>query len=540
MLEKRKLALLGIFIVGVYSYLFLIPPENLPLHDSIIYYEEVKRLLVEGEIWIFPTNEVTAVLQTLYGAALGRIFGLSHYTLMASTMILAGLSIMETYIWLRRWHGGVESILGALVLLVQPLFYGLSHTFMTDIPSLVFIVPTVMFLYLGLVDDKNRYLILGSILAVLGFWVRQFSILPILGVLLYFVIFERRVFLQRDKVIIITAFLLVLPLLNGLVWLAQFRAPGAYPLNIAFVPPLSYVRNLTRAFIYLGSFFFPLGVVYLINYRKLINDLRQLNSASKLLVTVLIAGSLLLVVYYYGVFLKQKYGVATQLFAYTYIGPTGVGPDLISGTKPLLYPDFLWIPIFFLSLVTVVGLTTHILRKIGEGDRRFRVLSLLAISMILPIGAILWDDHRHYLLTVPLLLPFVISSVSKLRAYKTILILLIILFGFWSTYGTYDYISWNSARWEGIDILLQSGVPEYEIDGGMEYDARFLLEPYNTPRDEAVNWQGWAYSISDKYVISFNPLPNYATLKTIDYSGLFGEKLGSIYVLEKQPPLQTD
>jgi hypothetical protein len=113
---------------------------------------------------------------------------------------------------------------------------------------------------------------------------------------------------------------------------------------------------------------------------------------------------------------------------------------------------------------------------------------------------------------------------------------LLILFGFWSAYGTYDYMSWNRARWDGIDYLLQSGVPEYEIDGGMEYDARFLLEPYNTPREEAVNWHGWAYSISDKYVISFNPLPNYNVLKEIDYSGPFGEKLGSVYVLEK---LQT-
>jgi hypothetical protein len=243
-----------------------------------------------------------------------------------------------------------------------------------------------------------------------------------------------------------------------------------------------------------------------------------------------------LAIYYYGVFLKQKYGVETHPFAYTYIGPMGVGPDLISGTKPLLYPDFLWIPIFFLSLVAIVGLTAHILRKVGEGDRRFLVLALLAIATILPIAATLWDDHRHYLPIVPLLLPLVISSISKLRGYRTILIILLILFGFWSAYGTYDYMSWNRARWDGIDYLLQSGVPEYEIDGGMEYDARFLLEPYNTPREEAVNWHGWAYSISDKYVISFNPLPNYNVLKEIGYSGPFGEKLGSVYVLEK---LQT-
>ncbi|MEM3737138.1 MAG: glycosyltransferase family 39 protein [Candidatus Bathyarchaeia archaeon] len=530
---SKEVVICILIAAGACLYLFLIPPEDIPLHDSVIYYEEVRRLLAEGEIWVFPTNEVTAVLQILYGALFAGIFGLNHAVLIGSTMLLAAISVAETYIWLRRWHSSVEAVWGSLILLAQPLFYGLSHTFMTDIPSLVFIIPAVMFFYLGVLDDKNSYLIVGGIFAVIGFWVRQFSILPVFGVLLYFLIFERGAFTKRSRAVTIVVFLLALPLLSVLVWLTQFRAPGTYPLHVAIVPPLSFIRNLTRSFVYVGSFFFPLGIVYLINCRRLISDLRQLNRASKLLVAALVGGPILLAVYYYGIFIKEKYGVTVHPFTYTYIGPIGVGPDLISGAKPLLYPDLLWIPMFTLSLVAAFGLAVHVLRRIGGGDRRFLVLSLLVVSVILPIAAVLWDDHRHYLPVVPLLLPLVVSSVSRLRGYKFLVVILVVLFSFWSVYGTYEYMGWNRVRWEGINYLLESGVPEYEIDGGMEYDARFLLEPYNTPREEAVNWHGWAYSISDKYLISFSQLHEYRVLKEIGYYGPFGEKLGSIYVLEK-------
>jgi hypothetical protein len=101
----------------------------------------------------------------------------------------------------------------------------------------------------------------------------------------------------------------------------------------------------------------------------------------------------------------------------------------------------------------------------------------------------------------------------------------------WSWYGTYDYLAWNTARWEGIDHLLATGVGEREIDGGLEYDARFFEKCTN--RSAAVNWHGWGYSVSDEYVVSFSRLEGYETLEEIGYLGPFGEKLGSIFVERK-------
>lgn len=84
---------------------------------------------------------------------------------------------------------------------------------------------------------------------------------------------------------------------------------------------------------------------------------------------------------------------------------------------------------------------------------------------------------------------------------------IVALFSF-TVANTHDYFSWNRSRWTALANLLGSGaVPPSSIDGGYEFDGRYLYE-LNYRKRPARAW--WVFN--DKYMITFGPVVGYQTL----------------------------
>lgn len=531
-MDKKDLLALLILIVTSYALLFLIPPMDFPLSDDYVYYSEVRTFLEEGKkIKMYPSTMVTSVVQVIIGSVSSLILGLSHKTLMLTTMLISIVPIIFTYLWLRLWTGRLASFLGSMVLLLNPVYYYHSHTFMTDVYSMSFMLPSLYFLYTGVFKGNDKRMVIGVMLSLLGFWVRQYAILVIGGPILWYV--YRLLKDRKNEFTIRRVFILVIiPAVNVLIWwilfplLHDLEHMCLYAVGIGGWVP----KNMLQLVLFSGYFVFPLGIVYVLGAKRFLKEFNGLNRCLKILLILLFAVLIMFMV------LRTVYGLGNKWvpampFAYATANPKSIGPMPITGDKDYIFPLEFWLLISVFSVVAAFGTLIAGLKRINE--EKFALLFAFIVSSMLPQTLYGNFFDRYYMLMIPLTLPIIFNFVRKQQILIPCIVLSTFILGLWSCYGVYDHFSWNSARWEGINHLLNMGVPEQEIDGGLEYNARFFQGCQNinvTP----VRWYGWGYSISDNYIISLNSLlDGYEALKEIPYYDIFGTKVGSVYVLKK-------
>jgi hypothetical protein len=124
-------------LLGLALLLLLVPPAgNFPVNDDWNHAGAVRALVEDGRLEIGPTTSATLVLQALWGAGFARLFGFSFETLRLATLVLAALALVGFALLLSELFGARRAVLGALLLLFNPLFVNLSYSFMTDVPFL--------------------------------------------------------------------------------------------------------------------------------------------------------------------------------------------------------------------------------------------------------------------------------------------------------------------------------------------------------------------------------------------------------------------
>ena len=525
-------------IVLTYVFLFLIPPQNFPINDDPIFYLSVKNYVQGGSIWVHPYVTPTFILQDIYGIIISKIFGLSHKVLMASTMVIAGICVIATYFLLRSFFSKGFALIGSMILLTNPIFYNLSHSFMTDVPALTFTALSIFAIFRGIIDKKDSYLFIGSLLAILSFMIRQTAIIPIAGVFMYLILKKE---LNAKKIMALG----LLPIIIIFIWSYGYYFVHGPSSNITLDNEVSFMLDnwihlpyvLFKIVTYIGFFFFPAGFVYMLNYNRVLRDFLNL-SKSKIIPILAVILSMLVPIYK---FIANKRYIMP--FGANIIEPEWLGPVYVAGTKGNLFPDFLWIPITLLSFITIFCIFLYAL-KLPE-ENKYKLLLCITSSYAL-MSLHIYHLDRYYLPIVVVFIPIVIFSLKDLKFGKEGLILMILIFGTWSFYGTYDYFSWNSARWNAIEYLLDQGVPVDAIDGGIEYNLlNFLYNPpfslYNAKFGCAIN-SSYLISINSKEFngeVPYNTAcrvklyGKYTSIKSFDYYGPFGEKLGTIYVLKK-------
>lgn len=517
-MDRKELKYFLPFVVAVVIFIFSIPAANFALNDDPIYYDSVQNFVQNHSLVNNQPYIATLFLQIFYGSLFVYVLGLSHATLMLSMMVMGALVVIATYFLLRMKLNAKFSVLGSLLLLTNPVFYNLTHTFMTDVFALLFMVTSAIF-FLKFADKKiYKYLVIGVLLAVAGFWVRQYAVMTVAGLFLYLLLKDRKLLFKPSVILL----LILLPLVNIASWAYWFYGVHdqsyvcPYTLSVT-----SFAKNLPQLFIYAGYFFLPIGILFAFRYKKVLAWMKE-PGRFRMLLPILVLVAILAFI-----FIRYNSGFSINPFDKSLAQPLGVGSNTISGDKAAFIPDFLWAPIIALSFFTAFSIVALYARKLKEN--LLLILTMLSLAAPMLFFTAFYD--RYYLFLIPLSLPILLTALKDFRYAKHVLILGIILMGAWAWYGTYDYLAWNTARWDGINYLLSTGVQPMEIDGGLEYDAQFFNKC--TDRSAAVIWHGWGYSVSDKYVVSFSHLSGYETVRNIGYSGPFGERLGSIFLEKK-------
>ena len=110
-------------------------------------------------------------------------------------------------------------------------------------------------------------------------------------------------------------------------------------------------------------------------------------------------------------------------------------------------------------------------------------------------------------------------------------------YGF-SIAATQDYLAWNRARWEAIDLLrTKYGARDEQIDGGYEFNGVYTSAKYRQAHPEkAIDYSGerpW-WILEEAYAVSLLEREGYETIDTVKYNSWLRGAGGSMYLLKKR------
>ena len=167
----------------------LIPPwtHAHSLNDSFAYIQSTQRLAETGTLQLNEQMTTSFVAQAYWGALFIKLCGDSLVSLVLSTVVAAFIAVAGAYCLARvAGVGQVGSVLAGATLAVNPLFFNLSYSFMTEVPFLaLFIWAGVCFVVGCREGDKQdshqarRILVLffvGGVLAACAYLVRQIGV----------------------------------------------------------------------------------------------------------------------------------------------------------------------------------------------------------------------------------------------------------------------------------------------------------------------------------------------------------------------------
>jgi putative effector of murein hydrolase LrgA (UPF0299 family) len=534
------------------------PSGEFPLNDDWSYSKAVENLVVHGRLAFTDFTSMTLVAQVLWGALFSLPFGFSFLALRVSTVVLGAVGVAAAYALLRELDVGRPlSLLGAAVIGLNPLYFSLSLSFMTDVPFTVTALLSILFLTRSFRTGASLDVIAGFAFATIVVLVRQPGIVvPIAYAIAFFVKWgPTRKTLTRA--IIPAAAVLSVVLLYPVVVKATVGLPanfiGAHGLvdgirtsaaHDALSVPRAILDRLWVQLIYVGLFVFPLAPPAATAFWRRLQarpGRRQLIALSALLAVI---GAILVG---RGELMPLSGNV---LFDF------GLGPLLLRDTYLLGLTHFPTAPQAFWAAVTAVAAlgaativaclwearrTVFAARLKDPGRRDVRLTFVVLVGLVYAAGVAVSTVSPQYSFfdryVVFLLVPAVVVVARAAPVPDRLgnwplaaAIVLVCIYGVFSVTQTHDYLAWNRARWQALGDLTRQGIPPVKIDGGFEFNAWYGYDPAAPPTTAGGTWR----RNGDEYVIALGPLPSYVQMRSYPFQRWLPLRRDAITVMRKQ------
>ena len=542
--RHRNLLAIGI-IAAVWILMVAItnPSGEFPLNDDWCYALSVRSLVEDGTFTMVSMVTMTLFTQVLWGALFCLPFGFSYTALRASTLVAGLGGLIGTYLLLRELGAGRRvAVICTLVVAVNPIYFSLSNTFMTDVPFYTLSVLSVYAFARALRRRSTYGYVAGTAIACLAALIRQSGlVLPIaFGVACLFAHGARVRGVVRAC---IPAVAVGGVLLAYQQWLsASGGLPEFYGVQVKnstrfFTHGLdsvhaAYVVGLT-ACVYLGLFLFPLLVYRFVAARKNIWWIAG-TAGLAYVISILIRP------------IGWRQGMPMSLHLGDIITPFGIGPFLLSDVVYLRIPSPGLLPSAFWSAVTMgsalgaalllVLLFQSLLalrRESGSQDVDRPLFALMISGAALSLAPIMMlyfyvYYDRYFLAMIPFVMGMILLSdraeIRPKRAMTAAVVAILVIGGILSVGMTHDYLAWNRARWAALDDLMAQGVRPSDIDGGYEFNGLYDYESRYA--------DGWWRPIQEEYAITFGPIDGYDTVKVYPYRTWIPPREAGIHVME--------
>jgi hypothetical protein len=339
--------------------LLTMPWGNFPLNDDWNYGRSVKALIDEHRLLITHWSLAASLTHIMLGWVPSVLFGFSFDALRSVSIIGGLVATICTYLaCLRLGADRLTRLFASLTLMVNPIFFNLSMTYMTDVPFLMLAGLSVL-LYAKTFSDKRltwRLIGINCALAVFTCLSRQTGIVLPIGFLLA-VATAGHAWGERNR--LFASLKAALPALAGIaatsgfqIWLSNtvgtlhsYRVERAWIEQLLQKGPTYVAEHCAMNFIviciYLGTFLFPLMIML---YPRFV---AALNGKERKFALIMFGEPLILL----GLGLVLTH--SKMPLGDNILFDLGLGPLLLGGQQPLEAwgkgPEIFWV------LVTVCG-----------------------------------------------------------------------------------------------------------------------------------------------------------------------------------------
>lgn len=555
-IEDRQLDMFNILIISLIwiSMVILVNPiGDFPLNDDWVYALAVKSILENGYYQFPSPSSANVGPQIFWGALFCLPFGFSFTALRMSSLILALLGIITFYKLIRSFgpHPRI-ALVGALSLGVNPLYFGLANTFMTDIPFIFLVMLALYFLLRGLKREARADIYLGLVIAFATILVRQVGIVILLGFAVAYVLkygFKFKNIVKASALVMSGAFLHV----GYQYWLVN---TGRTPLLSGHSDIQKLIPNSDSAWamrqaainilIYTGFFTLPFVVLYK-QYKPI--NVGNITVRSIRISLVTFAALFLAIIVWTGNILPSLPNVLTRF---------GLGPLTLRDSY-IIYPDNGIAPriltIFWNAItISAVAASTAVIYFIGVGFFQiffksgkiklsfktwefsfFIVIVVVYFLLLVFIAGTTPIFDRYLLLFLPLVILLMLNVKLEFRwpePHRGVVLsgVLVALFAGFSLASTHDYLEWNRVRWKVLHSLVDvSKVRANQIDGGYEFNGWYLYDAKYKQKPG----KSWWWVEDDEYIVTSGPLTGYTELQRYTFNRWLLPGEGSILILHK-------
>ena len=525
----------------VFALAILHPLTDAPVVDSWLYAAAVRRFLRTGEIRFAGYTQAMPIVQVLYGAAWGRVFGANAVSLEISTMLVALACGIMFHALARRCGARRWQALAATGLLIcNPCFTFLSFSFMTDVPFLALLIATHLAFAEATGPRGKLWLWIAAALAVIGFMIRPFAAMAIAGCAGAILIYDglpsrRRVSLAR-LITMLAPFAIALAACAIVwIWLTVVRPkPWFLQLDedqltyIFLVPPALYLRaGVLGPLLYLGTMLAPLALLQLATPRW---------RRATMIGGAIFCSALLLM------HLDHSLPVTPE---YSCFGGWH-NVLLLRGLPNRFFWESGWQYVFIaLGSLGAAGLITAF-ATIFMRMRRATAAVVIAAAIYWLVTIPLWFyNDRYYLVLVPAgALVLALAPLPSMRLVKFAAFAMTFAMGLIALGGTYSYQRGLGVILAARNALEREGVPRAAIDAGYSLNGEDL---YRYPKHgiETMKLEAGIPMITspkvDEYTIASDAIPGAEIVRRFKAPGPFG--LGHRYfylVRKRRTPARPD
>lgn len=522
------------------------PSGDFPLNDDWVYGLVVRNLLRTGHFQFISPASTNLLTQAYWGALFCIPAGFSFVALRLSTLVIAGMGVASLYGVIREVGSSkTTATLASLLLMFNPMYFGLAHTFMTDVPFTATLIICFYSYTIALKRDSVIHLLLALFFALAALGIRQYGLLFLVALSAGYIVKK------------------------GLHWRSISEALGAIGLGVAFqwtyqhwlkvsgqfnesADPIfqSYRQGLGTLLqldrlhlvfvilVYLGLFTLPALMFF-----SKIYFTRQRQAGSPLFETVATIAAACTAV----VIVPKGFPQLGNIITYVGQGPFTLRDTYLLG---LNYPNqsifnvLIWIFFaicgsigFVILLLLLAQASSAILMNLRPSSSRSvafgkaaelmssedlsvpQNVAWLLTALLTSIAAYIFllalgQPFDRYLLPLyPLILILASLFIGKNsdsnligRPSKALSFFLIGIFACYSVASTHDYLAWNRARWQALNELTSVyKVSPKMIDGGYEFNGWLLADRKYKQRSNKSYW--WVDQ--DAYVIASGPLQGY-------------------------------
>lgn len=530
---NSKASFLVITFFWLLIILFMHPWGNFPLNDDWVYAWSAKQLLDGNGLMILPNAGTLFHFQVLLGTVVSLIFGFSFVTL---RLVVLGCALIALWcLWKILQQAGVrarDALIAVFILMINPWFMNLSFTFMTDVPSLAFLLLAVMLMIRGYQFDRPILVILANLAALASMFIRQNGALFFLASIIALALNINQA-KARYQLIITLIFIIVAE--GVYIWLGQLdllpRAANYRFFHLLDMQTLlpHILRTLTYSLLYLGLLLLPLLAGIATTQYSLFTD-------SKTGLLFLLTSATVSNLLNKGVYFPYMGNMITSY---------GLGPavDVLQGKESVMFPSWVWGTLSILAAVGASLLLRFLMQmKLGllkSIHSSFTVALVGSLTTSSLLSVLLVESFDRYLLPVLsfLIVYFGVYYKRNLNLHTPSVLLIMLVFGLYSFVGTQNYLNWNEVRWHEANTLIKQGINAEQVEAGYEWCGWQLYsrsKEFQSFNDPAKPWYvNFICPINRaEYVISFSELPGYEIIKKTMYPGWY-DTSPWLYVLRK-------